>query len=225
MHAGESGAAFLKGIPAVCLGCTWARVVITKWGVGSLAATGVEQSRPDAQVTEALAQTGLQDEDAPLEANGDEGAPDADDDDGDDADGEAPSDQKVVAKFLVSNAAAGSVIGKGGSNIAGQWAPACRCPHQRMRSACSCRMYSGSLGSCMVKASQTPPHCKYLMPRAEFQTQSSARIQLSRANEYFPGTSDRVMLISGTVGQVRPAAQRPAVPPLSDVLLTKASMR
>ncbi len=38
--------------------------------------------------------------------------------------------------------------------------------------------------------------------RAEFQMQSSARIQLSRANEYFPGTSDRIMLISGSVGQV-----------------------
>ena len=37
---------------------------------------------------------------------------------------------------------------------------------------------------------------------AEFQTQSSARIQLSRTNEYFPGTSDRIMMISGTVNQV-----------------------
>jgi RNA-binding protein Nova len=63
------------------------------------------------------------------------------------------------------------------------------------------------------------------VPRAEFQTQSSARIQLSRANEYFPGTSDRVMLISGTVGQVRPAVQRPATPLLSDVLLTWAHRR
>ena len=76
------------------------------------------------QVTEALAQTDLQDEDAPQEANGDESAPDADAEaDGED-DAEAPSDQKVVAKFLVSNAAAGSVIGKGGSNIAGA---ACSC--------------------------------------------------------------------------------------------------
>lgn len=133
MHAGHSGAGFQKGIPALCLGCTWARVVITKCGVGSLAAAGAKQSKSDAQVTEALAQTDLQDEDAPLEANGDEGAPDADDDDGDDADGEAPSDQKVVAKFLVSNAAAGSVIGKGGSNIAGEVAATCSCPAQRMR--------------------------------------------------------------------------------------------
>lgn len=72
----------------------------------------------------------------------------------DDTEGDVSPDQKVVAKFLVSNAAAGSVIGKAGSNI------------------------------------------------GEFQLQSSARIQLSRTNEYFPGTSDRVMLISGTVGQV-----------------------
>ncbi len=37
---------------------------------------------------------------------------------------------------------------------------------------------------------------------AEFQTQSEARIQLSRTNEYFPGTSERIMMISGTVNQV-----------------------
>ncbi len=36
----------------------------------------------------------------------------------------------------------------------------------------------------------------------EFQTQSEARIQLSRTNEYFPGTSERIMMISGTVNQV-----------------------
>ena len=39
-------------------------------------------------------------------------------------------------------------------------------------------------------------------PRAEFQTQSSARIQLSRVTELFPGTNDRIMLISGSVNQV-----------------------
>lgn len=36
-----------------------------------------------------------------------------------DTEGEVAPDQKVVAKFLVSNAAAGSVIGKAGSNIGG----------------------------------------------------------------------------------------------------------
>ena len=36
-----------------------------------------------------------------------------------DINGEVSPDQKVVAKFLVSNAAAGSVIGKAGSNIGG----------------------------------------------------------------------------------------------------------
>ncbi|KAL5717060.1 Protein btr1 [Ranunculus cassubicifolius] len=53
-------------------------------------------------------------------------------------------------RFLVSNGAAGSVIGKGGSTI------------------------------------------------TEFQSQSGARIQLSRNNEYFPGTSDRIVMVSGT---------------------------
>ena len=63
-------------------------------------------------------------------------------------------EQKVIAKFLMSNPAAGSIIGKGGANI------------------------------------------------SELQSQSGARLQLSRANEFFPGTQDRVMLASGSVNQV-----------------------
>lgn len=63
-------------------------------------------------------------------------------------------EQKVIAKFLMSNAAAGSIIGKGGANI------------------------------------------------SELQSQSGARLQLSRASEFFPGTQERVMLASGTVNQV-----------------------
>ena len=64
------------------------------------------------------------------------------------------TDRRVIAKFLISNAAAGSIIGKGGATI------------------------------------------------SEFQEQSSARIQLSRNNEYFPGTADRVLSVSGPVNQV-----------------------
>lgn len=64
------------------------------------------------------------------------------------------ADRKVIAKFLISNAAAGSIIGKGGATI------------------------------------------------SEFQEQSSARIQLSRNNEFFPGTADRVLSVSGPVNQV-----------------------
>ena len=69
---------------------------------------------------------------------------------------EEPSagEQKVIAKFLVSNALAGSIIGKGGANI------------------------------------------------SELQSQSGARLQLSRASEFFPGTQERVMLASGSVNQV-----------------------
>ncbi|CAN8298011.1 unnamed protein product [Cochlearia groenlandica] len=57
-------------------------------------------------------------------------------------------------RFLVSNAAAGSVIGKGGSTI------------------------------------------------TEFQAKSGARIQLSRNQEFFPGTTDRIIMISGSVNDV-----------------------
>ncbi len=67
---------------------------------------------------------------------------------------QSAGEQKVIAKFLMSNPAAGSIIGKGGANI------------------------------------------------SELQSQSGARLQLSRANEFFPGTQDRVMLASGSVNQV-----------------------
>ncbi|XP_039023409.1 protein BTR1-like [Hibiscus syriacus] len=57
-------------------------------------------------------------------------------------------------RFLVSNAAAGSVIGKGGSTI------------------------------------------------TDFQSKSGAQIQLSRNHEFFPGTSDRIIMVSGTVDEI-----------------------
>lgn len=63
-------------------------------------------------------------------------------------------EQKVSAKFLLSNAHAGSVIGKGGVTI------------------------------------------------SEFQAQSGARIQLSPSREFFPGTADRILLLTGTVNAI-----------------------
>ncbi|KAF6171554.1 hypothetical protein GIB67_018078 [Kingdonia uniflora] len=63
-------------------------------------------------------------------------------------------EKPTFVRFLVSNPAAGSVIGKGGSTI------------------------------------------------NEFQSQSGARIQLSRNNEFFPGTSDRIIMVSGTVDEI-----------------------
>lgn len=62
-------------------------------------------------------------------------------------------------RFLLSNAEAGSVIGKGGSTI------------------------------------------------NDIQSQSGARIQLSRNFEYFPGTSDRIIMISGMVDGVLKAVE------------------
>ncbi|KAK9674576.1 hypothetical protein RND81_12G241700 [Saponaria officinalis] len=63
-------------------------------------------------------------------------------------------EKPTYLKFLVSNASAGSVIGKGGSTI------------------------------------------------TDFQKDSGARIQLSRNQEYFPGTSDRIILLSGKIDDV-----------------------
>ncbi|CAK9159629.1 unnamed protein product [Ilex paraguariensis] len=60
----------------------------------------------------------------------------------------------IYMKFLISNAEAGSIIGKGGSTI------------------------------------------------SDFQSQSGARIQLSRNFEYFPGTSDRIIMVSGAVDDI-----------------------
>ncbi|WIA14656.1 hypothetical protein OEZ85_003158 [Tetradesmus obliquus] len=62
--------------------------------------------------------------------------------------------QPVIAKLLISNAAAGSVIGKGGQTI------------------------------------------------EQIQKNSGARVQLSRAGEFYPGTSERVLLLSGTLHSV-----------------------
>ncbi|KAL6328126.1 hypothetical protein AAG906_034269 [Vitis piasezkii] len=63
-------------------------------------------------------------------------------------------EKSTYIRFLVSNAAAGSVIGKGGSTI------------------------------------------------NDFQSQSGARIQLSRNHEFFPGTSDRIIMISGATNEI-----------------------
>ncbi|KAK4765130.1 hypothetical protein SAY86_026220 [Trapa natans] len=68
-------------------------------------------------------------------------------------------EKSTYVRFLVSNAAAGSVIGKGGATI------------------------------------------------TDFQSQSGARIQLSRNNEFFPGTSDRVIMISGSIDDTLKAVE------------------
>ncbi|KAI8473692.1 MAG: hypothetical protein J3K34DRAFT_173419 [Monoraphidium minutum] len=69
--------------------------------------------------------------------------------------GDTPSGgQQIVAKLLISNAAAGSVIGKAGQTI------------------------------------------------EQIQKNSGARVQLSRAGEFYPGTSERVLLLSGSLHSV-----------------------
>ncbi|KAM5550853.1 protein BTR1 [Rosa sericea] len=68
-------------------------------------------------------------------------------------------EKPTYVRFLVSNAAAGSVIGKGGATI------------------------------------------------TDFQSQSGARIQLSRNHEFFPGTTDRIIMISGTINEILKAVE------------------
>ncbi|XP_047307138.1 protein BTR1-like isoform X2 [Impatiens glandulifera] len=68
-------------------------------------------------------------------------------------------EKNLHLRFLVSNAEAGSVIGKGGSAI------------------------------------------------SDLQTESGARIQLSRNNEFFPGTSDRIIMVSGTSNEILTAVE------------------
>lgn len=69
--------------------------------------------------------------------------------------GEPLADTKQIAvKLLISNAAAGIIIGRGGQN------------------------------------------------RAELQELSEARIQLSKKNEFYPGTTDRILHLSGTIKAV-----------------------
>ncbi|KAK6933466.1 K Homology domain, type 1 [Dillenia turbinata] len=67
---------------------------------------------------------------------------------------EESMENPTYIRFLVSNAAAGSVIGKGGSTI------------------------------------------------TEFQSQSGARIQLSRNHEFYPRTTDRIIMIFGTADEI-----------------------
>nr|XP_011469267.1 PREDICTED: RNA-binding protein Nova-1 isoform X2 [Fragaria vesca subsp. vesca] len=69
------------------------------------------------------------------------------------------TEKPTYVRFLVSNAAAGSVIGKGGATI------------------------------------------------TDFQSQSGARIQLSRNHEFFPGTTDRIIMISGTINEILKAVE------------------
>ncbi|KAM3698461.1 hypothetical protein ACB098_06G189500 [Castanea mollissima] len=78
-------------------------------------------------------------------------------------------EKPTYIRFLVSNAAAGSVIGKGGSTI------------------------------------------------TDFQSQSGARIQLSRNQEFFPGTTDRIIMISGAINETLKAVDLVLAKLLSEI--------
>lgn len=81
------------------------------------------------------------------------------------------AEKATYIRFLISNAAAGSVIGKGGATI------------------------------------------------TDFQSQSGARIQLSRNFEFFPGTSDRIIMITGILDDVLKAVELVLAKLLSEVMI------
>jgi hypothetical protein len=91
---------------------------------------------------------------------------------------------KVYTKLLVSNAAAGSVIGK------------VRKVHAQpaVWQGFVCWLQQGFtplLSSCMQAGSNIN----------DVQAKTFARIQLSKANEYFPGTTERTLLVTGRLKQ------------------------
>lgn len=79
---------------------------------------------------------------------------------------------QTYIRFLVSNVAAGCIIGKGGSTI------------------------------------------------TEFQSQSGARIQLSRNHEFYPGTTDRIIMVSGATSEIIKAMELILEKLLTEVILT-----
>merc|ERR1712086_753584 len=67
-------------------------------------------------------------------------------------------EQPCALKFLISNNAAGSIIGKGGATI------------------------------------------------SQFQEQSKAKIKVANSNDFFPGTSERCVLVTGSIDELISAA-------------------
>lgn len=59
------------------------------------------------------------------------------------------------------------------------------------------------------------------MTISDFQSRSNARIQLSRNYEYFPGTSDRVIMVSGTIDEVLDAVGLILTKLLNEVILVR----
>lgn len=61
------------------------------------------------------------------------------------------------------------------------------------------------------------------MTISDFQSRTNARIQLSRNFEYFPGTSDRVIMVSGTIDEVLEAVELILTKLFNEVILLTPS--
>lgn len=61
------------------------------------------------------------------------------------------------------------------------------------------------------------------MTISDFQSRTNARIQLSRNFEYFPGTPDRVIMVSGTIDEVLEAVELILTKLFNEVILLTLS--
>ena len=105
----------------------------------------------------------------------------------------------MYVKLLVTNAAAGSIIGK----VHAAAAVARRRPDR----AAPARAARDTLPPCRSATLQGGNNIN------DFQARTFARIQLSKSQEYFPGTAERTLLISGRLKQASKRASAALAPP------------
>lgn len=117
---------------------------------------------------------------------------------------------QVYVKLLVSNAASGSIIGKVRSEIAQDmvWPVPPSRTHLPAKPMCPACIATAMLVARVVAAAPRArfgPH-EYCLQGGgninDVQAKTFARIQLSKANEYFPGTTERTLLVTGRLKQV-----------------------
>lgn len=119
----------------------------------------------------------------------------------------AATNPTVYVKLLISNGIAGSIIGKVGMATQklgffdGGHSPS----HNTTRLSVQLQFPGPPAGQ---GRKMVPPHPTCLLPLQggtninDFQAKTFARIQLSKSQEYYPGTQDRTLLISGRLKQV-----------------------
>lgn len=137
--------------------------------------------------------------------------------------GAAATNPKVYAKLLVSNAAAGSIIGKVRGAGWGSYSAVLHVVDSRGEDRLGGSWYRGWQTARTQRECATRRHAAVLLAYEnspagvlgvqgggninDFQQKTFAKIQLSKASEYFPGTVERILMLTGRLKQVK-AEQR-----------------